>query len=179
MSQFKHYAPVSDKQLGFYIDSSRCSGCKACQVACKDKNNLEVGRRFRRVYEVNGGNFIPTGQGGVSNNVFAYTLSISCNHCADPICTKTVRPRRCTSVRETALCALIQISASAAATVRGHALTAHHSSTSRPGKCQNAISAWISRRRGSSPSVWQPVHSKRLNSGRLMNCGRSMVRSVT
>ena len=38
MSQFKHYAPVSDKQLGFYIDSSRCSGCKACQVACKDKN---------------------------------------------------------------------------------------------------------------------------------------------
>ena len=27
MSQFKHYAPVSDKQLGFYIDSSRCSGC--------------------------------------------------------------------------------------------------------------------------------------------------------
>lgn len=84
MSQFTHYPPVSDKQLGFFIDSSRCSGCKACQVACKDKNNLEVGRRFRRVYEVKGGSFIPTGQGGVSNNVFAYTLSISCNHCADP-----------------------------------------------------------------------------------------------
>lgn len=76
MSQFTHYPPVSDKQLGFFIDSSRCSGCKACQVACKDKNNLEVGRRFRRVYEVKGGSFIPTGQGGVSNNVFAYTLSM-------------------------------------------------------------------------------------------------------
>lgn len=141
MSQFKHYAPVSDKQLGFYIDSSRCSGCKACQVACKDKNNLEVGRRFRRVYEVNGGGFIPTGQGGVSNNVFAYTLSISCNHCADPVCTKIVRPQRCISVRGTALCALILISASAAATAHGLALTARHSSTSRPGRCPNVISA--------------------------------------
>ncbi|EIK6684498.1 4Fe-4S ferredoxin, partial [Salmonella enterica] len=27
MSQFTHYPPVSDKQLGFFIDSSRCSGC--------------------------------------------------------------------------------------------------------------------------------------------------------
>lgn len=178
MSQFKHYAPVSDKQLGFYIDSSRCSGCKACQVACKDKNNLEVGRRFRRVYEVNGGNFIPTGQGGVSNNVFATRSLFPVTTVQTQSALKTVRPRRCTSVRETALCALILISASAAATARGLALTARHSSTSRPGRCPNVISAWISRRRESSPSAWQPVHSKRLNSGRLMNCGRSMVRSV-
>ncbi len=41
MSQFTHYPPVSDKQLGFFIDSSRCSGCKARRVACKDKNNLK------------------------------------------------------------------------------------------------------------------------------------------
>ncbi|MEX9532289.1 4Fe-4S ferredoxin, partial [Escherichia coli] len=24
------------KQYGFYVDSSRCSGCKTCQVSCKD-----------------------------------------------------------------------------------------------------------------------------------------------
>ncbi len=37
MSKFHVYPAVSSKQLGFYIDSARCSGCKACQVACKDK----------------------------------------------------------------------------------------------------------------------------------------------
>lgn len=30
MSDFNDYPPVSNEQLGFFIDSSRCSGCKAC-----------------------------------------------------------------------------------------------------------------------------------------------------
>ena len=75
------------KQLGFYIESSLCSGCKTCQVSCKDKNGLDDGRAFRRVYEFRGGGFAESGNGYV-NNVFAYTMSISCNHCSDPICVK-------------------------------------------------------------------------------------------
>ena len=69
MSQYTEFPPVSDKQLGFFIDSSRCSGCKACQVACKDKNNLEPGRRFRRVYEVTSGGFAPNGTRSVRKTV--------------------------------------------------------------------------------------------------------------
>ena len=75
------------KQLGFFIDSSLCSGCKACMIGCKDKNDLDSSRAFRRVYEVRGGGFQPEGNGW-ANNVFAFTLSISCNHCSDPICVK-------------------------------------------------------------------------------------------
>ncbi len=73
------------KQLGFYIDQRRCSGCKACQVACKDKNGLEVGRLFRHVSETKGGSFVPSGK-AYSQNVFAYYTSIACNHCEDPKC---------------------------------------------------------------------------------------------
>ncbi|MDP4128349.1 MAG: 4Fe-4S binding protein, partial [Bacillota bacterium] len=29
--------------LGFYFDMEKCIGCRTCQIACKDKNNLDVG----------------------------------------------------------------------------------------------------------------------------------------
>ena len=87
------------KQLGFYIESSLCSGCKTCQVACKDKNGLDDGRAFRRIYEVRGGGFAEAGKGYV-NNVFAYTMSISCNHCSDPVCVKNCPTTAMTKRRE-------------------------------------------------------------------------------
>lgn len=84
-------------RLAFFFDSSACSGCKACQVACKDKNDLPVGQLWRRVYEVSGGGWQQSGSTWI-NDVFAYNLSISCNHCADPVCayncpTKAIRQR--------------------------------------------------------------------------------------
>lgn len=73
------------KQLAFYVEQKHCVGCKTCQIACKDKNNLEVGQLFRTVYEIQGGTY------EIKNNViiphvFAFWTSISCNHCVNPIC---------------------------------------------------------------------------------------------
>ena len=63
--------------LGFYFDMTRCVGCRACQVACKDKNNLEIGTvlRFAKTYET-----------GEFPNVGMYNFSGSCNHCENPTC---------------------------------------------------------------------------------------------
>lgn len=72
-------------QLGFFVDLSKCTGCKTCQVACKDKNNLEVGRNFRRVSEYAGGDWKEV-HGAWQQDVFAYYVSIACNHCAKPAC---------------------------------------------------------------------------------------------
>jgi len=72
-------------QRAFYLDASACSGCKACQAACKDKHDLPVGLLWRRVYEVTGGGWTRSGETWTSD-VFAYNLALSCHHCARPIC---------------------------------------------------------------------------------------------
>ena len=45
----------------FTFDASACTGCKTCQVACKDKNNLPTGVLWRRVYEISGGDWAQRG----------------------------------------------------------------------------------------------------------------------
>ena len=63
--------------LGFYFDMTRCIGCRACQVACKDKNNLEVGILFRKAKTYEGGSF---------PDVKLFNFSSTCNHCENPAC---------------------------------------------------------------------------------------------
>jgi anaerobic dimethyl sulfoxide reductase subunit B (iron-sulfur subunit) len=74
-------------QYGFFVDSATCTGCKTCQLACKDYKNLSREVNFRRVYEYTGGAWQAAGETWI-NNVFSYYLSISCNHCEDPACTR-------------------------------------------------------------------------------------------
>ena len=73
------------KQLAFYFDASACSGCKTCQVACKDKHDAPLGIRWRRVYEVCGGGWKQEGKAWV-HQLHAYHVSVACNHCMEPIC---------------------------------------------------------------------------------------------
>jgi len=73
------------KQLGFCIEQNMCMGCKACQVACKDKNNLDIGQLFRKVTETEGGSYSESGN-GITHNVYSYWTSLSCNHCENPVC---------------------------------------------------------------------------------------------
>jgi len=69
----------------FFFDSTTCTGCKACQAACKDKNDLPLGVLWRRVYEVSGGGWTLKDSAWTST-VFAYHLSMACNHCVHPKC---------------------------------------------------------------------------------------------
>lgn len=75
------------QQFGFFIDTEKCTGCKTCQLACKDYKDLGPDVNFRRIYEYAGGDWVLMNDGCWKPNVFAYYLSIACNHCETPACT--------------------------------------------------------------------------------------------
>lgn len=63
--------------IAFYFDMNSCIGCRACQVACNDKNRLDVGTLYRKVNSYTVGTF---------PKVTSYSYSASCNHCEQPVC---------------------------------------------------------------------------------------------
>lgn len=77
------------KQMAFYFEQKHCTGCNACQAACKDKHNLAAGQNFRTVYEVAGGDYHRTGNAAVIPDVYAFWISLSCNHCLNPACVQS------------------------------------------------------------------------------------------
>lgn len=76
-------------RLGFVYDQAKCIGCNACQMACKDKNNLEHGMFFRRAVtmELGGDVYEDKGKGNLCDcNITFMHYSGSCNHCDNPAC---------------------------------------------------------------------------------------------
>lgn len=66
-------------KLGFYFDMTACIGCRTCHIACKDRNDLDVGAIFRTVRNFETGTFPKPG---------SYNYSSSCNHCEEAKCMK-------------------------------------------------------------------------------------------
>ena len=73
-------------QYGFYFDTSRCTGCKTCELVCKDYYDLGPDILFRRIYDYEGGSWERTAEGAWEKTAFNYHVSVSCNHCDNPAC---------------------------------------------------------------------------------------------
>ncbi|MBU2608451.1 MAG: FAD-dependent oxidoreductase [Chloroflexi bacterium] len=65
-------------QYGFFIDLSRCIGCNACTVSCKQWHDISPGpAKPMRVYQWETGNF---------PDVRLHMLPVMCFHCESPSC---------------------------------------------------------------------------------------------
>ena len=73
------------RRLGFKVDLRSCTGCKACQVACKDKHDLSPTVLWRRVATIEGGGWEKR-EGVFVDHTWTYFLSVACMHCRRPIC---------------------------------------------------------------------------------------------
>ncbi|MCB8933403.1 MAG: 4Fe-4S dicluster domain-containing protein [Fimbriimonadaceae bacterium] len=67
-------------RLSMLIDLTRCIGCDACTLACKQENGTPVDVFFARVLNVESGTY---------PNVKRLYIPVLCNHCDDAPCLKS------------------------------------------------------------------------------------------
>jgi len=67
------------EQYRFHFDMTACVGCHCCEVACNEQNNNPADIKWRRVGEMEAGEF---------PDVLQLFNSMSCNHCIEPECLK-------------------------------------------------------------------------------------------
>ncbi|MEY4503956.1 MAG: hypothetical protein RL154_248 [Pseudomonadota bacterium] len=66
-----------DEQYRFHFNASACVGCHCCEAACNEQNGNTPDVKWRRVGEMQGGEF---------PNFKQFFNSMSCNHCIEPAC---------------------------------------------------------------------------------------------
>jgi len=68
------------EQIGFFFNQTRCTGCYACIVACKDWHDIPAGpASWIKISAVEKGKF---------PDVYLGYLFTTCFHCGDPLCLK-------------------------------------------------------------------------------------------
>lgn len=78
------------------IDLRRCIGCQTCTAACKGANATPPGIQWRRVLDIETGEF---------PDVRRDFLPVACMHCANPPC-EEVCPTKATTKRADGLVAI-------------------------------------------------------------------------
>lgn len=74
-------------EYAMVIDTTKCVGCRACELACQERNHLAEGTSYIRI--------LP--KGTPENRWF---LPVQCQHCQKPPCAE-VCPTRATYIHET------------------------------------------------------------------------------
>ena len=78
---YKHLIPLEKpakgEQYTFQVELDKCTGCKACLVACHTLNGLDEDEAWRDVGILEGGDDAPG---------FQQTVTTACHHCLEPEC---------------------------------------------------------------------------------------------
>lgn len=78
-------------KMTMVVDLDRCIGCYACEIACKQENDVNLGSYWNKVDTI--------GPYGEFPNVEMYFLPLMCQHCSEPTCV-AVCPTHATYQRE-------------------------------------------------------------------------------